>query len=188
MKLKALRCPECGAKLEINNDREFCFCSYCGCKIIIDDEKQETTINKNINITKSITHTQKYVDEAEIVKAKSMDKEDKRGWIALIICAVLAICIPLGMSAKYDIEEKIAKKEGKVSVGYYQDLEGQDYESVVAHFESAGFDNIELIDLNDSGILFWNEGKVEQVSVAGNNSFDSSDYFSTDAKVVISYH
>lgn len=32
------------------------------------------------------------------------------------------------------------------------------------------------------------EGKVEIISVEGNTSFDSYDYFSTDAKVVISHH
>ncbi len=46
MKLKVLKCPECRANLEIEEGRTSCFCQYCGCKIILDDEKQETTINK----------------------------------------------------------------------------------------------------------------------------------------------
>ena len=82
----------------------------------------------------------------------------------------------------------IAKSQGKVSAGYYGDLIEQDYKTVVAHFESAGFENIQVIDLDDSGILFWNEGKVTQISIAGNNSFSSDDYFPSDSLVVISHH
>lgn len=188
MKLRVLKCPECRANLEIEEGRTFCYCQYCGCKIILDDEKEEKTINKNINITKNVTHTKRYVDEAEIIKATNKEKEDKRSWIVLIVCMVIAIGIPFGMLTKFDIEEKIAEKEGKVSVGFYRDLEGQDYETVVAHFKSAGFENIEVIDLKDAGIVFWKNDKVEQISVAGNTSFDSTDYFSKDSKVVISHH
>ena len=65
---------------------------------------------------------------------------------------------------------------------------GEDYKTVEAHFESAGFTNIELIDLNDSGVTFWNNEKVESISVGGNTRFNSSDYFQPDTKVVISYH
>lgn len=59
---------------------------------------------------------------------------------------------------------------------------------MVAHFKSAGFENIEVIDLKDAGIVFWKNDKVEQISVDGNTSFDSTDYFSKDSKVVISHH
>ena len=65
---------------------------------------------------------------------------------------------------------------------------GQSYETVVAHFEAAGFTDIELIDLNDSGIAFWNNGKVEMISVGGDTDFETIDWFSPDTKVVISYH
>lgn len=74
MKLKVLKCPECRANKEIEEGRTSCFCSYCGCKIIIDDEKSETTINKNININKNITHTERYVNEAEVLEIKTRDK------------------------------------------------------------------------------------------------------------------
>ena len=65
---------------------------------------------------------------------------------------------------------------------------GEDYKTVEAHFRAAGFTNIELIDLDDAGIAFWNEGKVETISVGGDTSFDSLDFFDPNTKVVISYH
>lgn len=65
---------------------------------------------------------------------------------------------------------------------------GEDYKVVVAHFEAAGFTNIELIDLDDSGIAFWKSEKVEMISIGGNTDFETTDWFSPDTKVVISYH
>ena len=188
MKLQVLKCPECRANLEVEEGRTSCYCQYCGCKIILDDEKKETTINKNINITKNINRTERYVDDAEVIKATNKEKEDKRSWIALAIIGAVLVVVILSVNMYFFIGGKVAKSQGKVSAGYYRDLVGQDYETVVAHFEAAGFKNIEVIDLDDSGVLFWKEGKVEKISVAGDTSFESTDYFSTDSKIVISHH
>ena len=49
MKLITQKCPACGANLEIEEGRDFSYCQYCGSKILIDSEKKEYTINKNIN-------------------------------------------------------------------------------------------------------------------------------------------
>lgn len=38
MKLIAMKCPCCNGELNVDSDREFCFCQYCGTKIMIDDE------------------------------------------------------------------------------------------------------------------------------------------------------
>ena len=65
---------------------------------------------------------------------------------------------------------------------------GEDYKVVVAHFEAAGFTNIELIDLDVSGTAFWKSEKVEMISIGGNTDFETTDWFSPDTKVVISYH
>ena len=82
----------------------------------------------------------------------------------------------------------MAEKEGKISAGSYIELIGKDYKSVEAHLKAAGFTNIELIELNDSGIMFWNNGKVETISIGGNTSFDTTSYFTKDIKIIISYH
>ena len=87
-----------------------------------------------------------------------------------------------------EIEQNQAEREGKISAGYYEDWIDQDYQTVVAHLEAAGFTNIEVIDLDDYGLAFWNDGKVEMISVGGNTSFSSSDYFYPDTKVVITHH
>ena len=191
MKINKLDCPYCGGNIAADlNGREFVFCNYCGQKVKVDDGKIEITVNKNINKNININKTthNRYTDDAEIIKAQNKEKEDKRAWIAIFVLFAATFIIVFGMIAKLDGEEKKAKEEGKISAGFYRDLLGEDYTTVNAHFEAAGFTNIELIDLDDSGIAFWNEGKVETISVGGDTNFDSADWFSPDTKVVISYH
>ena len=41
MKIVSLKCPECGASLNIEEGRKMCFCSHCGTQIMLDDEAQK---------------------------------------------------------------------------------------------------------------------------------------------------
>ncbi len=74
MKLIEIKCPNCNASLEVDADRQFLFCQYCGTKIAVDDEvnRSETT----------------YIirDEAKIKEAEAKEKialseiELERNW------------------------------------------------------------------------------------------------------------
>ena len=61
MKLISMRCKNCGAELEADPERHEIFCSYCGTKLLIDDE--------------SIHVTNRIVDEARIKEAEVRLKE-----------------------------------------------------------------------------------------------------------------
>lgn len=179
MEIKVLKCPECKANLEIKDKQDLCYCQYCGCQIVVDSEK-ETTINKNINIT--------YSDETSIASQKfEYEKEKQDTKIGLIFGLGIPLLIILSVIIYFSVNTAVSKSQGKVSVGNYQDLVGENFKTVKAHFESAGFDNIELIDLNDSN-FFQKDGEVETISIQGDTKFESVDYFSTDSKVVITYH
>lgn len=182
MKIKSLKCPECGANLEIEDGFTSCYCEYCGCKLILDSDKQECTINKNIN------NTTRIIDEAKILREEYKDKKDKRDNATGLICLVTPLVIILTIVLYFFLSGRIAKSQGKIQAGYYKDLIGQDYKTVVAHFEAAGFENIEIIDLNDSGIAFWADGDVVAISVGGDTDFESIDWFAPDTKVIISHH
>jgi len=181
MKMRKLNCPNCNGILDmkIYKNTSSIFCPYCGQSFIIYNEN-EYTINQNI-------HT-RYTDDAEVIKANNKYKENKRNdiicliIIALSIGAIIAGILIPGSRGQRELNE------GKISGGYYQDLIGEDYRTVKAHFEAAGFTNIELIDLDDAGLAVWKNEKVEMISIGGNTSFNSNDYFDSDTVIVISYH
>lgn len=51
MPLIALKCPQCNADLEIDSEREFMYCEYCGTKVMRDSHTQITNnyTNKTVN-------------------------------------------------------------------------------------------------------------------------------------------
>jgi hypothetical protein len=55
-KLLSFVCPSCGANLSADDDREFCYCHFCGTKIAVSDENQRTL---------------RHIDEAAIIRAKT---------------------------------------------------------------------------------------------------------------------
>jgi len=62
MKLVSMKCPNCGADLDIDPEGKKSFCSYCGAKLMLDDDQ-------SIHITKRI------VDEARLKEAEIRLKE-----------------------------------------------------------------------------------------------------------------
>lgn len=203
-------CPNCS---EVLNE-QCCFdeytenwtCTYCCTKLHRDYTFEEFEIAEESNkenssdASSTSNDTSDYCYHSDTIYTE-VDSEDEneedeepvstkkdKSWIALVVCFIILLGIPLGILLKFEIEEKIAISEGKINAGFYRDLVGEDYKTVTAHFDSAGFTNVELIDLNDSGILFWRNGKVKTISIAGNSTFESTDWFDPDSKVVISYH
>lgn len=67
----SVKCPECGAALNIEEGREQIFCSYCGTKIMVHNDNE---------------HIYRYIDEAgikhaeteRIVKMKQMELAEKK--------------------------------------------------------------------------------------------------------------
>ena len=91
MKLHKLSCPNCNGILDLKvDDKEYIFCPYCGEKFFVEDGKKEYTINQNINvkkdinINKNITHTNRNIDDAEIIKQKTKLTKEKMSWVFLI--------------------------------------------------------------------------------------------------------
>lgn len=59
MDTKTTKCPNCGAELEYDADREFLFCQYCGTKVIVGEHTK---------------HTEHIIDEARIKEAESAQR------------------------------------------------------------------------------------------------------------------
>lgn len=194
MRIKSIKCPSCGAPLDIKRGADTCECLSCGCVFAVDDGKLEYTYNKNVYIRKETSHTERYIEDADVIRARTEEKEKKRAWIGswltwlilLLLFAVSMILLTVE-GRNNDKKERLAKASGMISAGYYQDYLEKDYKGVVAQFEAAGFTNIQTIDLHDAGIRFWDNGEVVSVSVDGDTQFSRSDYFPPDTKVVISH-
>lgn len=93
IKLVPLSCPNCGASIDVPVDQDFCYCSYCGTKIAINDD----SIKKIYINTTTVNRT---VDEASIAEAKRRTMVTKAliGFFALIAltCIVLGILSMFG--------------------------------------------------------------------------------------------
>ena len=71
VKLISVKCPECGATLNIEEDREQAFCTYCGTKVLLHNENE---------------HIYRHIDEAgvkqaetdRIVRMKQMELAEKK--------------------------------------------------------------------------------------------------------------
>ena len=198
MKLHKLRCPNCAGTLDIKlDDNEYIFCPYCGEKFLVEDGKKEYTFTQNvnkkkdINNNKNISQTQRNIDEAEVIRAKTESREKKFSWLggaALGLMWVLCIGILFFMGFAEDRAEQKAIDSGKISAGSYEDYEGEHYEAVVEQLKALGFENISCVDLDDSGVMFWKSEKVESVSIAGDTTFSKGDYFFPDESVIVKYH
>ena len=190
MKLHKLTCSNCNGILDIDvaQGTTSIYCPYCGQKFLLDEEKKEYTINQNINVDKNINVNKRYTNDAEVIRAKNEASKDNRDFKQVLIIMGIMFLIPICIFLSMHFNKIKAQNDGKINAGYYKDLIGKDYETVEAHFKAAGFVNIELIDLNNSGITFWNEGKVDTISIGGDTDFDSMDWYEPNVKVVISYH
>ena len=101
MRMYLLKCPECGAELEVEPERVSCFCSYCGSKVYLDDNTKRVEITKNIKYHKTYTNEAKIKDiesrermfdkqfAAEIESEKRKRRAGFRTFLIVAICVVL---------------------------------------------------------------------------------------------------
>lgn len=71
VKIISLKCPECKADLSINEEREFCFCQYCGTKILLQNENE--FIYRNIDEAKV-----KQAETERLIRIREIELEDKK--------------------------------------------------------------------------------------------------------------
>lgn len=93
-----LRCPSCGASLEVEEDRETAFCQYCGKKILINDENAFTYRRiDEADIKRAETERMIQLKEMELDgKEQSRRKKETILWTAaaalLILIGIIMVC------------------------------------------------------------------------------------------------
>lgn len=80
MKIISLKCPECGADIDIEEGHRQCFCKYCGTKILIDDGNSTYTYRKvdEARIKEDEVEKAIRLKELELELYDKKSKEDKK--------------------------------------------------------------------------------------------------------------
>ena len=122
MNLVTLKCPNCGADIEIENGIDTFYCKYCGYKIILDGQS-DAAINAKVRL-KEVESNERIKKEKLHLKyeeKKRADKEaNKVGIVALILfAAVFLICfsvIFLGNKGAKNQEKKLQATVDEIMV------------------------------------------------------------------------
>ncbi len=92
---RMITCPNCGANLRIDDDRDIFFCEYCGTKIRKESDHSYTKVEQEI----------RYIDEARLkeaeLKIKELESENApmpiKDFLKRMLCFVLGMIIIFAM-------------------------------------------------------------------------------------------
>lgn len=212
IKFNSVKCPECGADLPIEENREQLFCSYCGAHIVVTNENEYIYHHiDEASIKKAENDKEVQLKKLEIIEKKRAEaaKNTKIKIIISIIMGIIGVVLLLagagwgGMVGLLVLEAVMfiwilsdKKEEEEVDFGdkvkvpsSISSYEQMNYASVEAILNSAGFTNIACVPLNDltTGLL-KKPSMVESITINGHRIESGGKKFDGDAKVVISYH
>ena len=217
IKAISIKCPECGASLEIEEGRTNAFCTYCGAKIIINNENE---------------HIIRHIDEAEIkqaeterlIRLKELEMEDKEQTrerkiraVALITALVFVVVgvISMAVSEKsltgmwgiiigayiglftfIRADQNNKKKTDKINLNAGKiklpssvaDIENGDYRNLQTAYLSLGFINVSVINLRDlKAGILKKPGVVEEVTINGEEP-EADKWYDPNSAIIITYH
>lgn len=95
MAVIALKCPNCGGGLELEDSRKFGFCTYCGTKIMIQEtQKQKMVMDHSEEATNLYDDLKHYYENGNGQKvlelALQIEKIDRNNWNVLACLALFA--------------------------------------------------------------------------------------------------
>lgn len=211
-----IKCPECSADLQIEDGREYAFCTYCGAKVMI--------ANDNEHIYRTIDEARiKQAETDRMVRMRELDIEEKSGiskrtkaivWIAstaiLLILGIIGYAIDnmgMGMCMMFamctgiwggiitfsdDDKKKKRRRAGENEVKIttaMMDCVDYHYNKAVILYKNAGFTNINAIPLHDlTRFNMKKEGMVESVTINGEEDFEEDEIYPKNANILITYH
>lgn len=94
-----MKCPECKANLSVKEGRKYCFCQYCGTKIMLEDDrvnKTYYTYRNEARLRQAEIDREIALKKLEIEKIK-VEQEEKRKnknrRLKIIVAIILAILV-----------------------------------------------------------------------------------------------
>lgn len=213
-KMISVKCPDCGATMEIESGREFAFCTYCGSKVMVSNENEYVYRHVDeARIREDETERMIRLREIEL-QEKENERERKASAIAygialasVAIGAIVSIWQPVGGLWGFIIGAYIAmfnfirnnnkKKNTRRYVGSNSALisddlmnyRDQNYAGVVMKFRAAGFTNVTAVSLRNVGFFnMYKNGLVDSVTINGSGAFEEGDVFPKNSVVLVHYH
>ncbi len=94
-----LKCPNCDAKMDVEEGKNFYFCNYCGYKILIHDDTKKTVtkiIRDEARIKESDNKARVELEQAKAVfkKLENEEKENKNEMIIFIVLGIILLLFP----------------------------------------------------------------------------------------------
>ncbi len=209
----SIKCPECGASLDVEEGRQQIFCSYCGTKVMVQNDNEyiyrhideasikQAEADKIVQLRKLEIIERKRAEAAKVKRVKIIVSilvgilgiglmiagAGMGGLVGLLVLEGVMFIWILSDKDKEDDELDFGDKV-KVPSGI-SGYESKSYSAIEAMFISAGFTNVRCVPLNDLTMgLLKKPGMVQSITIRGKEITSGGKKFSPDAPVVISYH
>ena len=119
-------CPKCNASIQIDTTRDFCYCSYCGTKIYVDDDSIKTiNINYNHNYTKTDKAKIRKIEAEEHIREMEYahaEREQSNKFKSELIVWIFWALIMFGGFGVLFMMANDAKKEQDKQIAYFEQL------------------------------------------------------------------
>jgi len=129
-----LKCPSCGADLNVDNGLDTFFCQYCGAKILLHGQNSdalqakakvkivETEANKELEMQKEKHRAEKEEREFKEKVSKKAEKE------VIIMAVVMLIVCSLVLSCFSFVEKREVKELNSLYSEILIDIQNKDYD------------------------------------------------------------
>lgn len=201
VKFTAIKCPECGANLDIEEGRRQMFCSYCGAKIIMSNENEyfihhiDDTEVKKAEIERAVEMKELEALEKRRAAAEKAYKEKQKLMMLLVFFTIVSFLIGFSshngsgmgflmagmvcllilmyMWKNDSSDERSVDAEEKIKVpSSISNYSEKNYATIESIFARAGFTNVRSVPLNDLTIGFLKKaGTVDSITINGNACF-----------------
>lgn len=180
MELITLKCPNCDGALEIEDGIDTFFCKYCGQKIVLQGQSNET-INAKVKVKEFQHHenlqktqlqhketVQKSKDELTKFKINAKAAERKRELIAIVVVSIIPLILSVGLiiwgslptssERKHNALEKELKVIEEQVIEYIDD---GDYDSALIYANRLVMDD----NYSKSSTNSWNRKREEYILI-----------------------
>ena len=211
--MRSAQCPNCNAQLSFDDiNRDFCFCQFCGTRIMLDDYRSTHRIVDEAKI--------KEIEANKILQMKKLEIYEKKRKASLYITITkIVVSIVLGLTGivmllsndgltsiiglfplmavfwiwllsdssnkneDFDFGDRISVPSG-IS-GYNK----KEYTTIKKLFENAGFTNVQCEPIEDITTGWLNRvNTVSSITIDGKIVTEGGKKFLPDASIIIYYH